>query len=81
MREIQRFANLGHKLCNNDKQKKITQALNLILYFWACPEVEPRTSRTLSENHASRPIANRPPLKVYQYFLISFIFSFTDGYL
>ena len=22
MREIQRFANLGHKLCNNDKQKK-----------------------------------------------------------
>ena len=35
------------------KLKKITQALN------ACPDVEPRTSRTLSENRATRPTGHR----------------------
>ena len=56
------------------KKKKNTQPKTKILLFWASRGVEPGTSRTLRENHATRPTGHPHHFDQFLFDLIWFIF-------
>ena len=45
--------------------QKLKRILKTNYITWACPGVEPGTSRTLSENHATRPTGRCYVISVY----------------